>query len=499
MSESSDVWADDLLGRQSDARLLIDFLVARSAERKSDGRSGAYVLNLNAPWGHGKTFFLERLKAQLEAENHLVATINAWRDDAAGEPLVAVMASIEKTISPYFAGSTLVKKAWHATRAAGGEAAIAVLKGAAVKVASKVAGEGFDEAARILTDAGGPTKLPSDKALAEDAGREVGAIVSGVADRFMKERIEGYRKREKSVETFKRQLAKLALNLNAHGRLEAPLFILIDELDRCRPSYAVTMLEEVKHLFDIDGLVFIFATDTKQLSHAVSAVYGSEFDGERYLLRFFNRNYVFDDPTIDDFISMLFRKYNVNPTILSEPLGIVSSSFFSGSIKQYGLSLRDAEQCFDILRSFVSTWNSSVRIELLYLMPIICAFQQGRNDIVDTLGRLEYAEIPITTKWEFVYNDRSDPFERSLNKRSTTMDMVLKKLFPQLKKAVYENTSSQDNDFVSQWISQIFQNEFSALHGNRYTPGVAMPTIMAEYASRVRKVGRLTENKEAAA
>jgi hypothetical protein len=41
-----------------------------------------------------------------------------------------------------------------------------------------------------------------------------------------------------------------------------PLFVLIDELDRCRPPFAIALLDRIKHLFDIDEPVFVFAADT---------------------------------------------------------------------------------------------------------------------------------------------------------------------------------------------------------------------------------------------
>jgi len=58
------------------------------------------------------------------------------------------------------------------------------------------------------------------------------------------------------------------------------MFILIDELDRCRPTYAIELLENIKHLFDIEGLYFIIATDSTQLSYSINAVYGNKFASE---------------------------------------------------------------------------------------------------------------------------------------------------------------------------------------------------------------------------
>jgi hypothetical protein len=48
------IWQDDLLGRRNDAEFLINFLTARAKERASQGRTGSYVLNIDAGWGNGR-------------------------------------------------------------------------------------------------------------------------------------------------------------------------------------------------------------------------------------------------------------------------------------------------------------------------------------------------------------------------------------------------------------------------------------------------------------
>ena len=54
---------------------------------------------------------------------------------------------------------------------------------------------------------------------------------------------------------------------------EGPLIVMIDELDRCRPSFAVEFLETAKHLFAVDQVVFVLAVNRKELAHAVKALY----------------------------------------------------------------------------------------------------------------------------------------------------------------------------------------------------------------------------------
>ena len=64
--------------------------------------------------------------------------------------------------------------------------------------------------------------------------------------------------------------------------------VQVDELDRCKPTFAIQLLEIVKHLFNVKGLVFMFFLDIKELRHCVKTVYGNEFDAVGYLERFFD-------------------------------------------------------------------------------------------------------------------------------------------------------------------------------------------------------------------
>ena len=82
-----------------------------------------------------------------------------------------------------------------------------------------------------------------------------------------------------------------------------PIFILIDELDRCRPDYAISLLEIVKHIFDIKNFVFIIATDTDQLQHSIKNVYGNDFSANDYLGRFFHRRFTLKSPELNELIN----------------------------------------------------------------------------------------------------------------------------------------------------------------------------------------------------
>jgi predicted KAP-like P-loop ATPase len=61
---------------------------------------------------------------------------------------------------------------------------------------------------------------------------------------------------------------------------------MVDELDRCRPDYAIRVLERIKHFFDISGIVFIIGMDRNQLCHSICGLYGERFNSSEYLKKF---------------------------------------------------------------------------------------------------------------------------------------------------------------------------------------------------------------------
>ena len=77
------------------------------------------------------------------------------------------------------------------------------------------------------------------------------------------------------IQKFRTELEKLAK--------DEKIVIFIDELDRCRPTYAVEMLEKVKHIFSVNGVVFVLVANSKQLCASLKKVYGGTFNAKEYL------------------------------------------------------------------------------------------------------------------------------------------------------------------------------------------------------------------------
>ena len=86
------------------------------------------------------------------------------------------------------------------------------------------------------------------------------------------------------------------------------IIIIIDELDRCKPLFAIKVLESIKHIFDVENIVFVFALDMIQLSYSIMCIYGQEIDANGYLSRFFD--YISKMPRVEnyDYIKYLITK-----------------------------------------------------------------------------------------------------------------------------------------------------------------------------------------------
>ena len=118
---------------------------------------------------------------------------------------------------------------------------------------------------------------------------------------YAKDRLAAHVEAQESLQSFRTTLQDTA-NTLAQNNNGLPLVIVIDELDRCRPSYAVDLLEVAKHLFSVDHIVFVLAVNRSELAHSVCALYGNSFDGPDYLKRFFDLDFRLPNPSRREFI-----------------------------------------------------------------------------------------------------------------------------------------------------------------------------------------------------
>lgn len=132
---------------------------------------------------------------------------------------------------------------------------------------------------------------------------EVGAEI------FKTEVVEYENKRNKLI-TFKKELSDFI----EEAVPNKPLVFIVDELDRCRPDYAVEILERIKHFFSIKGIVFVLSIYKAQLCNAIRGHYGSDLiDAEEYLRRFIDVEYLLPEPDVESYCKYLYEYFGFQP------------------------------------------------------------------------------------------------------------------------------------------------------------------------------------------
>ena len=111
------------------------------------------------------------------------------------------------------------------------------------KVTTLVAKRGLRAATKALTLGALDLEEEYEAAASELAAETVGDIV------------DAFNQESELLEKFRDELEAAVAQLPTAGK-EPNLVFFIDELDRCRPTFAIELLERIKHLFDIPALLY---------------------------------------------------------------------------------------------------------------------------------------------------------------------------------------------------------------------------------------------------
>jgi len=309
--------------------------------------SPPYVLAINSPWGSGKTTFLKMWERKLVNHKYKAFIYNAWENDFVENPFLSFIGQLNKYQNSLSAkdsdGNTFLEEKWEKAK----EKVQNIIKN---WTSSAIQIGGFAVGADPIT---------------------AGALGAG-AESLIKDYFKSFEKREEDLLTLKEVLEEyvIALNSSSSGEVK-PFVIFIDELDRCRPLFAIQLLECIKHLFDIPGIVFILALDIEQLGYSLKTIYGNEMDVGGYLQRFFDQEFNLPVPKKEDFIEYLFKYWQLGNFLTEGKSGRFLDTFKPLS-EYYNFQLRDLERGVFYFYLFLLTLNPEERDEGWF--PEIIAF-----------------------------------------------------------------------------------------------------------------------------
>lgn len=353
------------------------------------GLEQPFVLSINSPWGTGKTAFIKMWNQYLRNENFATLYFNAWENDFSNEPLISLIGEIKEQLAEGDKAKGEIKKRADSLAEKGGKIikqSLPVLSKILVKYVLKL------DDIKELTDA---VKL-------ENLNQDFGDFVSEQIEK----KIEEDSSNKNIQKEFREVLAKFSEYVIAEKEYKKPIVFFIDELDRCKPDYAVKLLESIKHLFNINNFVFVLALDRKQLGFSVQTLYGSKMDSEGYLKRFIDINYNLPELSRKDFIEFLFDVYSLSDITVNLYGGGNLHAFFRSvfvSISEvFELSLRELEHCFTYMRVILTTLNT-METASLYLMCFLIPLRIKKVDVCDDYiyGRTDSKQLIVELNKEF--------------------------------------------------------------------------------------------------
>ena len=382
--------------------------------RLLDSIKSNFSIAIDNDWGTGKTFFVKQVKMILDAYNehsydyelsnleriknvidiknidlHLAVYYNAWENDNQKSPLLSLIYEIIKV-----------------AKIDTNKTDISINK-------EKIIKDGLSAIVKHFSGIDIKELLKCVETEAKDIFKE----------------IKGQKSTKEQVDNILNNL------LLEHGER---LVIFIDELDRCRPTFAVELLEQIKHYFDNDKITFVFSTNIKQLQYTIKKYYGEAFEAKRYLDKFFDLTVSLNEVNVIEYFSFVNKS----------PGRDVYDDVCKEIVKEYNLTLRDVIKfvqinkiCIENLRKTKNEYlyfdEIIIRYVLTYVLPIVIGLKIKRYDQYE----------------DFITGKDSTPLITILSK-SEWISYVMDKLFSEKEK------SSKDVNIIKEKLESMYKAIF---------------------------------------
>jgi len=308
----------DILNRQGIIEQLMQLLNIISDNRFST------TFALNGTWGVGKTFVLNRLMKQLldyqDGEKFFVFHYNCWQYDYYEEPLIAIVAAMLDSVDQenHFFSQSLREKAKQ-----GMAVAKPILENIAKDFIKKKVGVDITDLITCF----------------KDGAEAVEGVNAQEADANDYDKYYSFKKAISSAQDGIHSLAK-----------NRTVVVIVDELDRCLPDYAIKVMERLHHLFaELDNCAVILAVDKGQLDQTVQQIFGAGTDTTKYLRKFINFEVELDTGRIEGSFTEKYATYceMFDNSLISTELSL--DAFFSALFA--GIDARTQERYMERIQT----------------------------------------------------------------------------------------------------------------------------------------------------
>lgn len=307
-----------LVSRDNEIESMLEIM--RNVDLYKENSENGLVILLNGSWGSGKSTFLSKLVEQIEKEYDfkLFSYYNAYENDCYDNAYIPFFASIAEKIEMEKKFTNFIKSV-----GAGVSSGIAVC---AISVARSI--------------------------LKNKIGVDMDAVINDLDDELSNYK-DDYLSDYQNFCEHKRYI-KSKMNEVCKGCTQ---IFIIDELDRCKPNFAMETLEIVKHFFDIKNCIFIISVDKLQLEESIKAVYGHGINSTKYFSKLFDYQY---NLLPINFYNAVEKLENID---FSDEIINRATMLFNF----LNISLRDSKKIFNDFISKFDNWTMEQGIFMLFL------------------------------------------------------------------------------------------------------------------------------------
>lgn len=308
-----------------------------------------YVLRLEDNFGMGKTHFSTRFTYFLRNCDIDAIYFSAWENDYIEQPFVSFSTEIIKYFQHRSINAELKAHLKNVSKSIY-QLILNLLKSTTISVS---AGLGIQAGCSVDLDKG------------------IGAIETFV---------QSFIKNDDDLINFKKILKGFVESLP-----NKKLVIIVDELDRCRPDYAMKTLEIIKHFFDVEGLFIIIPTNERSLQKCVQALFGinetsnQDTENECYFNKFFNDKLNLYRPDYLKLVKTIIPEEKIQPLIENGKMTLNNKYNSLTTLQQKlaefgeGFKLTMREMVNICNKAIYFCYNIDKKIDCEYLAFLLCS------------------------------------------------------------------------------------------------------------------------------
>ena len=338
------------------------------------GADESFVLALDAPWGEGKTVFARMWAGYVKKQGGTAIYFDAFANDYLSDPFVALATQVYELLEKEDAEDA--KKFVDLAKKAG-----RIVTRIGIKALTGVALDGT-----VIEDAG----------VADDISEEGAEAI----DKILERRITGAQEDRATIDAFRSFLENYA----EEGGSEFPLIFIIDELDRCRPDYALEILENIKHLFNVPSVIFVLVVNRSQLEESIRSKYGSGVDATKYLQKYVS---IWANLPASRGVSRSQRADYVRRCLEamrgddSGSINLINnySSTITELVEHFDSSLREIERCLTNFAIIVNATKSDIAPDYASIAVIVSVLKVTRPHLYSKMrvSKASYEEVLAET------------------------------------------------------------------------------------------------------